>query len=578
MDSYQAAKEEIKRSADIVELIGQYVQLKKAGINHLGLCPFHGEKTPSFTVSRTKQRFHCFGCKKGGDIFNFWMEYHKVSFPQAMNDLAQRYNVILPERKMTPARKKELDRKELLTRINMAAAGYYNYILEKTDEGKKGQEYFSRRFLKGDTINGFKLGYALDSWDGLIRFLNKKKIDLESAEEAGLLIRKESGGYYDRFRGRVIFPIFGMEGKVVGFGGRVLDDSLPKYLNTPETPIFHKGSLLYGLNFAYGHIRESGRAVIVEGYTDVLALNNHGFHSAVATLGTALTSNHIRRLKGFTREVVVVFDSDTAGKGAAMKSLPLFLNEDLPAKVMVLPEGDDPDSFVNRSGVDAFTERLDNSVPMFDFFMESRLSESENGISGRIEILKEILPLLSDISGDMQRSVYIQSLSEKSGISEAIIQEEMGRIRNSGSSPDAVKDIGQRIGSRSVKKLDDIQLLNLFVHFPDKAVKILNKDLLMLVSDDLVVKIFKKITEIYNLENTIMFEKVLDIMDDGPERELLSEVMLSEPIYSNENADQAVEEFEARIQKIFLQNSINEAKNNGDLERLNELIKLKKAM
>lgn len=578
MDSYQAAKEEIKRSADIVELIGQYVQLKKAGINHLGLCPFHGEKTPSFTVSRTKQRFHCFGCKKGGDIFNFWMEYHKVSFPQAMNDLAQRYNVILPERKMTPARKKELDRKELLTRINMAAADYYNYILEKTDEGKKGQEYFSRRFLKGDTINGFKLGYALDSWDGLIRFLNKKKIDLESAEEAGLLIRKESGGYYDRFRGRVIFPIFGMEGKVVGFGGRVLDDSLPKYLNTPETPIFHKGSLLYGLNFAYGHIRESGRAVIVEGYTDVLALNNHGFHSAVATLGTALTSNHIRRLKGFTREVVVVFDSDTAGKGAAMKSLPLFLNEDLPAKVMVLPEGDDPDSFVNRSGVDAFTERLDNSVPMFDFFMESRLSESENGISGRIEILKEILPLLSDISGDMQRSVYIQSLSEKSGISEAIIQEEMGRIRNSGSSPDAVKDIGQRIGSRSVKKLDDIQLLNLFVHFPDKAVKILNKDLLMLVSDDLVVKIFKKITEIYNLENTIMFEKVLDIMDDGPERELLSEVMLSEPIYSNENADQAVEEFEARIQKIFLQNSINEAKNNGDLERLNELIKLKKAM
>jgi len=578
MDSYQAAKEEIKRSADIVELIGQYVQLKKTGMNHLGLCPFHGEKDPSFTVSQPKQRFHCFGCKKGGDIFSFWMEYHKASFPQAMKELAERYHVSLPERKMTPFQKREFDLKEFLIRINKAAAGYYNYILEKTDKGKKGQAYFSKRLLNQETINEFKLGYALEGWDGLARFLSKKKVDLKKAEEAGLLIQKKTGGYYDRFRGRVVFPIFNMEGQVVGFGGRVLDDSLPKYLNTPETPVFHKGELLYGLNSAYQHIRETGRAVIVEGYTDVLALNNHGFHEAVATLGTALTRNHIRKLKGFTKEVIVVFDSDTAGKGAALKSLPLFLNEGLSARVMVLPEGDDPDSFINRKGLEDFLKCLDKSIPMFDFFMESRLVDRDRDISDQVEILKEILPVLSEITSDLQRSVYIQSLSEKCRVSESIILSEMRRIRNKGSSQDIEKDIRSKISNRSVKNLDDFQLLNLLVHFPDSAEGILNDDLRLLLSDDLIVKIFDKITEIYKLEGEIIPERVLESFDEGQEKEVLSEVMLSDPIYREENVTQAITEFEKKIQMILIQNAINEAKDSGDLERLNELIKLKKAM
>lgn len=578
MDSYQAAKEEIKRSADIVELIGQYVQLKKAGMNHLGLCPFHSEKDPSFTVSQSKQRFHCFGCKTGGDIFSFWMEYHKVSFPQAMKDLAERYHVTLPERKMTPSQKRELDLKALLIRINNAAAGYYNYILEKTDEGKKGKEYFNNRLLNKETINKFKLGYALESWDGLASFLNKKQVDLKKAEQAGLLITKKNGGYYDRFRGRVIFPIHNMEGQVVGFGARVLDDSLPKYLNTPETPVFHKGELLYGLDSAYKHIREKGRAVIVEGYTDVLALNNHGFHAAVATLGTALTSNHIRKLKGFTREVVVVFDSDTAGKDAAMKSLPLFLNEGLSARVMVLPEGDDPDSFINRTGLEDFIKYLEKSVPMFDFFMESRLSGGDKNISGQVEVLGEILPVLSEIRSDLQRSVYIQNLSEKCGVGEAIILEEVRKIIEKGSSRDIGNDIKTKVNRRTVKKLDDFQLLNLFVHFPDSAVKILNDDIRLLLSDDLAVRIFNRIIEIYKKEREIIPDQILENMDEGPEKEVLSETMLSDPIYSEENVNQAVTDFEKKIQRIAIQNSINEAKESGDLERLNELIKLKRAM
>lgn len=578
MDSYQAAKEEIKRSADIVELIGQYVQLKKAGMNHLGLCPFHSEKDPSFTVSQPKQRFHCFGCKTGGDIFTFWMEYHKVSFPQAMKDLAERYHVSLPERKMTPSQKREFDLKALLIRINNAAAGYYNYILEKTDEGKKGKEYFNKRLLNRETISKFKLGYALESWDGLAGFLGKKQVDLKKAEQAGLLIPKKNGGYYDRFRGRVIFPIHNMEGQVVGFGGRVLDDSLPKYLNTPETPVFHKGELLYGLDSAYKSIREKGRAVIVEGYTDVLALNNHGFYAAVATLGTALTSNHIRRLKGFTREVVVVFDSDTAGKDAAMKSLPLFLNEGLSARVMVLPEGDDPDSFINRTGLEDFIKYLEKSVPMFDFFMESRLSGGDRDISGQVEILKEILPVLSEIRSDLQRSVYIQNLSEKCGVSESIILEEVRKIMDKGSSRDIGNDIKTKVNSRSVKKLDDFQLLNLFVHFPENAVKILNDDIKLLLSDDSAVRIFNRVIEVYKQEGEIIPDQILENLDEGPEKEVLSEAMLSDPIYSEENVNQAITDFGNKVERIKIQKSIDEAKESGDLERLNELIKLKRAI
>lgn len=578
MDPYQLAKEEIKRTADIVELIGQYVQLKKAGLNHIGLCPFHGDKDPSFTVSQSKQRFHCFGCKKGGDVFAFWMEYHKVAFPQAMKDLADRYNVILPEKKMTPSQKREIDLKELLYRINNVAAGYYNYILEKADKGNKGLEYFEKRSITRDTVNEFKLGYALDEWDGLVRFLSGKKVSLEKAEKAGLLIPKKNGGFYDRFRGRVIFPIFDMEGRVAGFGGRVLDNSLPKYLNTPETPVFHKGELLYGLNSAYKHIRETGRVIIVEGYTDVLALNNHGFHGAVATLGTALTQAHIRKLKGFTKEIVVVFDSDAAGKNAAIKSLPLFLNEGLTARVMILPEGEDPDSFINNKGLEVFLSLLDSSVPMFDFYVDSKITGLESGVSGKIEILKEVIPILTEITSDLQRSVYIKHFCEKCDISESIVLDEMKRLRKGASEKDIRVKLESEVKGSRVKSLKEYHLLNLLIHAPETAERVLKDDFRLLISDNEVVKIFNKLAEIYRLEKKLVPEQVLERMQEGPEREMFSEIMLSEPIYKGDSANQAVTEFENRIQDMMLTNLINEAKNSGDLKKLNELIKQRKAI
>ena len=578
MDLYQAAKEEIKRSADIVELIGQYVQLKKAGLNHMGLCPFHGDKDPSFTVSQTKQRFHCFGCKKGGDVISFWMDYHKVSYPQAIKELAERYHVVLPEKKITPEKRHELDIKEELYRINGAAAGYYNYILEKSTRGKKGIEYFDKRSISPEIINKFKLGYALEDWDGLVRFLSSRNVDLEKAEKAGLLIPKKNGGYYDRFRGRVIFPIFNMEGKVAGFGGRVLDNSLPKYLNTPETSLFHKGELLYGLNTAFTHIRETGRVIIVEGYTDVLALNKHGFHAVVATLGTALTQNHLRKLKGFSREIIVVFDADSAGKSAAVRSLPLFLNEGLSAKVMILPEGDDPDTFMNSKGLNAFLSYLDRAIPLYDFYIESKLKTVEPGIAGKVEILKEVIPVLSEITSDIQRSIYIKHLCEKCDVSETVVLSELNRLRGVGAGKGNIAKLESVTNGSGVRSLKEYHLLNLLIHSPETAGRVLVEDFRVLVSTGEVVKIFNILAEEYRLNKKIDPAQILESMQEGPEREIFNELMLSEPIYKGPAVEQAVLEFENRIYDIKLSNSINEAKNSGDIEKLNELIKLRKAI
>jgi DNA primase len=430
MGDYQSAKEEVRRAADIVELIGQFVQLRKAGQNFVGLCPFHSEKDPSFTVSPSRQMFHCFGCKKGGDVFSFWMDYHKVAFPQALKDLADRYRVPLPEKPLTPFEREKMELRELLFKLNEIAAEYFHGLLTKSEKGRPGRTYFQKRSIPKETILEFKLGYAADEWDGLVSVLERKNVDLEKAAQVGLLIPRKNGGYYDRFRGRVIFPILNLRQQIVGFGGRVLDDSLPKYVNTPETPIFHKGEFLYGLHAAYKTIRDSGRAVVVEGYTDVLALRRHGLQEAVATLGTALTREHIRRLKGYAKEAVVVFDADSAGKAAAIKSLSSFMNEGLSSRVMVLPEGNDPDSYVNKNGLDTFLALLSGSVPMFEYYLDLKLSYRGDEVEGKVSVLKEILPVLGALNNASQQSLYVRRLSEKLGVAESAVLEELGKWKN----------------------------------------------------------------------------------------------------------------------------------------------------
>ena len=573
METYESAKEEIKRAADIVELIGRYVQLKKAGLNHIGLCPFHSEKAPSFTVSQSKQMFHCFGCKKGGDVFKFWMEYHKVAFPQALRDLAERYHIALPEKKITPAQKRQIELKDLLIKLNEAAAEFYHQILLNSDKGRPGRDYFRKRSLDGDTARAFKLGYAPDEWDGLVGYLKNRNMDLEKAAEAGLIIPKKNGGFYDRFRGRVIFPINNIRGQVTGFGGRVLDDSLPKYLNSPETPVFYKGELLYGLHSAYEDIRTNERAVIVEGYTDVLALRKHGLKESVATLGTALTKGHIRRLKGYAKEAIVVFDSDSAGKTAALKSMPLFMNEGLSSKVMVLPEGEDPDSFVNKRGLDTFLEHLDKSLPMFDFYIDLKSEKMGNGIEGQINLLEEIIPVLKKLDNESQQLLYVSRLTERTGISESVILAEMKKQRASGPGTYDIKSIRNRLSGNKAKRGDDIPLLNLLVHSPDMAIRLINSDCRILLSDPVVIEIFNFVQKTYPGGGDIENKRIQKELENEEARERFREAMLSSPIYPGDAVELAVKEFEMRINKIKRTKHINKARKKGDIEVLNQLLR-----
>jgi DNA primase len=575
MNSYQSGKEEIKRTADIAELIGQFVQLKKTGQNYLGLCPFHSEKDPSFTVSPAKQMFHCFGCKKGGDIFAFWIEYHKVTFPQALRDLADRYHITLPKKKLTPSERGKMELREYLSEINERAAGYFHHILTKSGSGRPGREYLDKRSLLKETILEFRLGYIPDEWDGLTRFLKKESMDMEKAVQAGLIIPKKNGGYYDRFRGRVIFPIFNLMKQVVGFGGRVVDDSLPKYLNTPETLIFRKGEFLYGLNASYKPIRESGRAVIVEGYTDVLALKRHGFSEAVATLGTALTREHVRKLKGYAKEAVVVFDSDEAGKAAALKSLSFFLDEGLSSRVMVLPEGDDPDSFVNKNGPKSFLDLLDRSIPMFEYYLDLKLSHGGDGVEGQVNVLKEILPVLSGLSNGAQQSMYVRRLSERMGIAESAVRAELQNWQAHHSWKGDKNGLGKRLSASKAQKTDDLHLLNLFIHHPSTMDRLLKHDCKVLLSDPVVVGIFNSMFEIYSSKGGIPSGDILERLEGDSARERFREAMLSPPIYPHEMVEQAVNEFEAKIDKIKMSESISRAREQGDMQGLNQLLKLK---
>ncbi|MBL7204550.1 MAG: DNA primase [Desulfobacteraceae bacterium] len=571
MPNHQSAKEEIKRAADIVQVIGQFVQLKKAGKNFIGLCPFHAEKDPSFTVSSDKQMFHCFGCKKGGDIFAFWMEYHGLTFPEALKDLAERYNVQIIEKFSATEEKKRSELRETLLKINKAAVLYFQQALSKTARGNPAADYLKKRAISEEIISEFRLGYAPDKWHGITDYLREHKIDLERAVQAGLIIPKKGGGYYDRFRGRVMFPILNLRGQVVGFGGRVLDDSLPKYLNTPETPVFHKGEFPYGLHASFKTIRQKGIAVIVEGYMDLLALRRHGLDEVVATLGTALTAQHIRKIKGYAKEAVVVFDSDEAGRSAALRSLPLFLNEGLPAKAVVLPNGHDPDSFVNTKGLPEFLKLLDSASSMFDFFLDQKLTQDDSDIEGKVHVLKEILPVLSQLRNAAQRSLYAGRLSEQIGIKEEVILSELKSFKQDLSGDALERGLKGRLTGPTLG-ITDKQLLDLLVHHPETVPELVNSDCRTFLSDDTALKIVEVIFEKYRRDGRFSLENIEESLDNDDVRIRLREVMVADSMYSDqEEVKQAVKDFKKKAEAKMISDSY-EQKKKDDPEAANKML------
>lgn len=572
-----SAKEEIKRRADIVELIGQFVQLRKAGRNYVGLCPFHGEKAPSFSVSPERQMFHCFGCKKGGDVFAFWMEYHSATFPEAVRDLAERYNVQLREQAYSLEDRRQAEMREALFQANELAATYFQKTLNDPSQGRAARTYLEMRRLSGETVREFRLGYSSAAWDGLVGFLEAKRVGMDLAVNAGLVVPRKSGGWYDRFRGRLMFPIHNLRGQVVGFGGRVLDDSLPKYLNTPESPVFHKGETLYGLNSTHASIRAAGSAVIVEGYMDLLALVSHGVREVVATLGTALTTDHIRRLKGYAAKAVVIFDADTAGRAAALRSLPHFLNEGLAAKAVLLPDGNDPDTFIKGHGSEALLRLVADAVPMFDFYLEQKMALFPSDVEGKVRVLHEALPVLSLLTNAAQRSLYVTRVAERTGIREDIVLAELRKAAGTEGIPSPAVRIRTRQDAASVPKEfhRERRLLNLLIYHPRCMERLKDCDWSIFLTDSDVLHIIQTFFRRYRPSEAFSAECLLEAVDTPSACEKLREALLVPPLDSEQTAVLAVAELEEKVRQIQLRESIRKARAAGDIKTLNDLLQRK---
>jgi DNA primase len=425
---------EVRERASIFEVISEYVGLKKSGVNYLGLCPFHTEKTPSFNVNPAKGIYHCFGCGVGGDVVSFIMRIEGMAFPEAVRFLARRVGVEIPDRPQTDAEKRRSDEREHLYEVHETAVRYYEKVLLEEKAGEPGRAYLRRRAVDGETARAYRLGFAPDSWDGLARYLERKRIPLEEAEKIGLLRKRDRGGYYDGFRNRLLFPITDLQGRPIGFGGRVLDDSLPKYLNSPESPIYRKSDVLFGMGTAKHAIREKGEAFIVEGYFDHLALFRAGFRNVVATCGTALTESHLKLLKRFAGKALLLFDADKAGKKATLRAMELFLEAGFPASVVQMPPDEDPDTFLERYGVEAFSRVVGEAKPVFEFFFRDLCRQHEAGsVEGKVAILSELAPRLDKIADQVERDLYVREVARVLAIEESDVRRKVRRTAAPGS-------------------------------------------------------------------------------------------------------------------------------------------------
>jgi DNA primase len=430
----------------------------------LGLCPFHGEKEPSFTVSDEKQIFHCFGCGASGSVFDFLMRSRNLSFAEAVKELANRFSIPLPQKQETGREKRMRELAERLRHVNELAAAYFNQVLLDENTGATALTYLQSRGMGPEIIQDFQLGYAPQSWDGLKRYLLSRKVDLKTAVQAGLLVKKSERDCYDRFRHRLMFPIKDMRGRTVAFGGRALDEeNPPKYLNSPETPIFHKGRTLYGLATAKEACRRHKEALVVEGYFDLLALYSQGFQQVVAPLGTALTLHHVRLLSRLAPQAVLVFDGDQPGMKAAMRSLELFLRENLPARLLALPEGMDPDDFLAEKGRESFASLLEEARPLMEIFLEQSLAEYDGSVEGRLKIVRQVTPMLKLLDSRVTQEGYVRLLDQRLGVSEEVLWAELGMDRTS----KAMAARGPKPARATRIPAWEEEIVRILVHYPN---------------------------------------------------------------------------------------------------------------
>jgi DNA primase len=581
---------EIKNAADIVDIVSEVVHLKKAGKNFLGLCPFHSEKTPSFSVSPEKQIYHCFGCGVGGNIFSFLMKHDGIAFPEAARSLARRYSINIPTQSLTREQKKRMSERESLLNINRQAMDFFKRALRSKSAGIQAMSYLKKRGFSPETIDRFHLGYAPKGWDHFLNFILKKGAPLALVERSGLILpKKDKRGYYDRFRDRIIFPILDVNQQVIGFGGRVLDDSLPKYLNSPETPVYNKSRSLYGLYTAKDKCRTTNTIFIVEGYLDLLSLHQHGIENSVATLGTALTEEHVRMLTRYAPRMVLVYDSDEAGIRSALRCVDIFWKEHVDfsrgdvfreekadTHILVLPNEHDPDSFLMENGPERFQKAASQALSIITFLLEQAIAKHGLTTEGKIRVVAELQRPLATINDKVARSLYIKQLAERIGIDENIVLEKVRAHRSVKSkkeshAPNAPADKGSRL---------EKQIIAMMLQFPAILPAIKMYNVIDYIENDILKSIGKTVLE-NQLSSDEQISELLTSIEDPVQQNLITTLAMIEESWDENGCLKLIKQFimageKHRDNRIIEQIKAAEKKN--DQETLDKLLKEKQKL
>ncbi len=576
----------IKNTADIVDIVSEVVLLKKTGKNYIGLCPFHSEKTPSFTVSPEKQIFYCFGCGVGGNVFSFLMKQDGLSFPDAATMLAGRYGIDIPTQTMSPEQKRRMSERESLLAANKLAMNFFRHSLLETAAGKKAMAYLNKRGITKETIDSFNLGYAPESWNNLANFFSKKGISLALVEKSGLVIpRKDKNSFYNRFRDRIIFPIFDVSMQIIGFGGRVMNDSLPKYLNSPETILYNKSRSLYGLNMAKGKCRKSETVYIAEGYFDLLALHQHGVQNSVATLGTSLTLEHIQMLRGFigkTGKVVLVYDSDAAGIKAALRSIEIFNKGYVDAKILILPAGYDPDSYLFEFGFESFMNTASKALGIIPFLIDSATKKHGLSVEGKINIISDLKKPLTAINDFVARELYIRELAERIGIDETAILKKIkdtsgGKVIQSIAVHEQESKFERRIVAMMLqfqKILSEISKRNILEYFENNTLKSIGEIILKHRNGSDV----QSHSSCISADDSGRISEIMNLIDDKKKRNIIASLAIGEERWNSEGCLKLIQQFENsqnRRKNSLFQKKIKAAAGENDRELLDKLLKEK---
>jgi DNA primase len=575
----------IKERADIVQIIGECIELKRSGVRFLGRCPFHGEKTPSFSVHAGQQFYHCFGCGESGDVFSFMMKYHNFDFPTALKELAKRYQIELPEHR--PSKEQELRAKksELLFAVNSRCATIFNRYLLDAADAQVARDYLRKRGLSSELVNRFRIGYApaveAAGWNFLGSQLGKEEVT--TAVEAGLLVEKEQGGSYDRFRDRILFPIFDISGRICGFGGRIVGEGQPKYLNSPESLVFNKGKLLLGLFQQKEFIRRQNHAVLVEGNFDLISLVAHGCNNVAAPLGTALTREQLRLLKRFAEKITLLFDGDDAGRKAAVRAVPLFLAEQIPGRVAFLPAGHDPDTFVREKGVAELNTLLDQAVALPEFALNQMIDRYGLTLDGKSKILEELKPLIAAAASPLQRSLFIAHFADKLGLSPNQLDANLLSASVSHAKPQPSPVQKNRADQGVELAMAQRQLVEFMILHPKYFSQLAEGGLRNCLTGGIGEILYLELESLLAVNPQAEPEELLTVLSEGAERSLVADLLLRAPIQKtegdeNNSADEVSEfldylhKFQLKKQSEELMRRIDQAERAGKYLELQELL------